>query len=522
MDGRLMLVSDKAVRSLALMLVLILFSTGLSYAQFRRRYHGIDLDFPPKRCSMKLMGVEVSDVLRAFADQYNLNLVISSEVSGKIDLILNNVPIKEAFLTILRSAKLVYIKEGDIFRIMSLEKLSEENKLTESSLDMETRIFRPQYASAYRLAESMKNLLSKREGAFIDADDRTNSIVVKDLPEKLDEMGTLSKMLDVEKVTSIMPMSTEIFELKFLDIKEAGKNLGSILSAGGKIEINEKTNSLIVSDIPENMAQIKLLLQKLDKPSRQVFIEAKIVETSKGFMRAFGIQWGGYYKDGPPSGKAFPKVTITGTASGETLLDTTQNFAVNLPMSNVASYGGIGLTFGHLTDKVLLDIQLDAMEDTGEGRILSTPKIVTLDNTKAIIETGARVPYQTIELDVAQEKTVNIEYVEALTRLEVTPHITSDNRIKMKITADKDRPDFSKTIAGNPLISRKGASTELIVKDGESAVIGGLAISDTFESQGKIPWFADIPLIGNFFKNSFKSKTYDELLIFITPHIIEN
>lgn len=517
-----MSVSDRTVSSLALVLVLILFCTGSSYSQLRRRYHGIDLDLPQKRCSMELMGVEVSDVLRAFADQYKLNMVIDSGVSGKIDLVLNNVPIKEAFLTILRSARLAYIKEGKIFRIMSLEKLTEENKLRESSLEMETQVFRPRYASAFRLSESMKNLLSKRDGSFIDADDRTNSIVVKDTLQKLDEMKKLFKLLDVEKVTDVRPVSTEIIELKFIDTKETWKNVSSLLSDVGKVEVNEKTNSLIVSDIPETIAQIKTLIQKLDKPSRQVHIEAKIVETTKNFIKALGIQWGGYYTDGPPSGKNFPKVALSGVATGGSLTPTEETFAVNLPMLNVPSYGGIGLSLGHLTNKVLLDIQLNTMEEKGEGRILSTPKIVTLDNTKAIIETGARVPYQTVEIDTAKEKTVNIEYVEALTRLEVTPHITSDNRIKMKILADKDRPDFSKTVGGNPLISRKGAMTELIVKDGEATVIGGLSVSDTSESKGSVPWFADLPLIGKLFKNSFKTKSYDELLIFITPHIIEN
>ncbi|MGA1790707.1 MAG: type IV pilus secretin PilQ [bacterium] len=506
---------------IALLLFLSMFLSVFSFAQIRRRYHGIDLDFPQKRCSMEIHGAEVSDVLRTFADQYRLNLVLSSDVSGKIDLILNQVPVDQAFLTILRSSKLAYVKEGDVYRIMSLEKLASENELREKSIQMETRIFRPDYASAKRLAESMTKILSKREDAFIDADERTNSIVVKDIPEKLEEMQTLFRLLDVEKVTAVRPIKTEVVQLKFADTEEMGRNVGSLLSESGKVEINKKTNSLIISDLPENLGQVRTLISDIDHPSRQVLIEARVVETSRNFSKALGIQWGGSYTDGPPSGKSFPKTTLTG-AAGETGAVGTENFAVNLPIAGGVSYGGIGINLGHLRDKVLLDIQLNAMEDKGEGRILSTPKIATLDNTKAVIEIGSRIPYRALEEGTTEERNYTVKYTDAFTKLEVTPHITSDDRIKMKINADKDRADFSQTVDGNPLISRKGAETELIVKDGETTVIGGLYISENQESRSAVPWFADLPLIGVLFRNKFKTNTYDELLIFITPHILSN
>jgi type IV pilus secretin PilQ/predicted competence protein len=503
---------------LAVMLILSMCFAVSSYARLRRRYHGIDLDLPKKRCSMEIRGADVADVLRTFADQYNLNFVLSSDVSGKIDLILKKVPVDQAFLTILRTAKLAYIKEGKIYRIMSLEKMAEENKLREESIQMETRIFRPNYASATRLAGSMKNILSKRDGAFVDADQRTNAIVVKDISQKLDEMEALYHLLDVEKVTAVRPVKTEVIKLKFIDSKEMGKNIKSLLSKAGRVEINTKTNSLIISDLPENLAQIETLIEDIDKPSRQVLIEARIVETTKNFRKALGIQWGGRYTDGPPSGKLFPKTTITGIAGAAT-----ENFAVNLPISEANPYGGIGISLGHLKDKILLDIQLTAMEDKGEGRVLSAPRIATLDNTKALIEIGTRIPYLVRDEDEQYADDYDLEYVDAFTRLNVTPHITSDNRIKMKIVADKDSPDFSRAeVLGHPWISRKGAETELIVKDGETTVIGGFSITNTSESQSAVPWFADLPLIGVLFKNKSRSKNYDELLIFITPHIIEN
>ncbi|MGA1841351.1 MAG: type IV pilus secretin PilQ [bacterium] len=506
---------------LAVMLFLLMCLAVSSYAQLRRRYHGIDLDFPMKRCSMEIRGADVADVLRTFADQYKLNLILGSDVSGKIDLILNKVPVDQAFLTILRTAKLAYIKEGKIYRIMSLEKMAEENRLREESVEMETRVFRPNYASAKRLADSMKNILSKREGAFIDADERTNTIVIKDISQKLDEMEALFRLLDIEKVTTVRPVKTEVITLKFADAEEMGKNIKALLSEAGKVEVNQKKNSLIILDLPENLGQIKTLVNEIDMPSRQVLIEARVVETTKNFIKDLGIQWGGKYTTGPPSGKLFPRTTITGVA-GDLTSEVTENFAVNLPISGGTSYGGIGVSLGHLKDKYFLDIQLNAMESEGEGRVLSNPRIATMDNTEALIEIGSKIPFLVREEQTDEVDTYRVVYEDAFTTLEVVPHITADGRIKMKINASKDRPDFSKTVLGYPLISRKGAETELIVKDGETAVIGGLSISDKSEVQNEVPWFADLPLIGILFKSKFKSNNYDELLIFITPHIIEN
>ena len=282
--------SKRVLCCLAVMLFLFMCFADSSYAQLRRRYHGIDLDFPNKRCSMEIRGADVADVIRTFADQYKLNLVLGSDVSGKIDLILNKVPVDQAFLTILRTAKLAYIKEGKIYRIMSLEKMADENRLREESIQMETRIFRPNYASATRLAASMRNILSKREGAFVDADQRTNTIVVKDISQKLDEMEALYRLLDVEKVTAVRPVNTDVIKLKFVDPKEMGGNVKALLSKSGRVEINTKMNSLIISDFPENLAQIEALIEDIDKPSRQVLIEARIVETTKNFSKTLGIQ----------------------------------------------------------------------------------------------------------------------------------------------------------------------------------------------------------------------------------------
>ncbi|MGA1796453.1 MAG: type IV pilus secretin PilQ [bacterium] len=506
-----------------LILVLALGSAVCISAQQRRRYHGIDLDLPQRRCSMEIRGADVADVLRTFADQYNLNLVLGEDVIGRIDLVLNQVPVDDAFLTILRSAKLAYVREGDIYRIMSLEKLANENELREKSIRMETRVFKPSYASAKRLAESMKNILSRRESAFIEADERTNAIVAKDIPEKLDEMETLFRLLDVENVTAIRPVKTEVVSLKFVEPQEMGKNVQSMLSAAGKVEINTKTNSLIISDLPENLGQIRQLVESIDQPSRQVLIEARVVETTKGFSRALGIQWGGTYYDGTTRIMGTASVsTGDGTTATTTAATTTEEpFAVNLPIHGGSSYGGIGLTTALIDGKFNLDVRLNAMEENGEGRILSTPRIATLDNTQALIEIGSRVPYRALE-EGTEERNYTVKYTDALTRLEVTPHITSDKRIKMKINADKDRPDWSRTVDGNPLISRKGAQTELIVRDGETTVIGGLAISENQESRQEVPLFSKIPLIGALFRNKFKTDSYDELLIFITPHIIEN
>jgi len=219
----------------------------------------------------------------------------------------------------------------------------------------------------------------------------------------------------------------------------------------------------------------------------------------------------------------WPKnVTYGGSASsfpsGTDVLSSTGSlygYAVNMPLSGTPT-GGIGLSLGSLLlDRLSLDIQLSSMEDSGKGRILSTPRITTLDNNEAIIQSGSKIPYQTIS-----NNTITTTFVDAQIKLTVTPHITTDNMVSMKIIADKSEPNFGRQVNGMPEIIERKASTEMIVADGETTVIGGLYKSTRNTSRRKVPWFADLPIIGHLFRTDAKQDTYEELLIFITPKIV--
>ncbi|MGA1869249.1 MAG: secretin N-terminal domain-containing protein [bacterium] len=513
---------NKKLINVFIFLFIFYCGTYSSESSLRRRYHGADLDLPETECSMQIKGAEISDVLRAFGQEYNLNLVISSDITGKIDLMLSNISIKDAFLSILKNNDLGYIKEGDVYCILPMATIREQKTLQTESIPMDTRIFRLKNISVQRVESAVKGLGSKREGTCVEIEKQTNSVIVKDTPNVLEDMSNLLVQLDIKEVSHIQPLQTSIIETKFIKAEDIGKNIREILSSEGKLEINSQTNSLIISDVPANINHITSLIHQLDTPRHQIVIEARIVETTKNFSQELGIQWGGHYVDGPPSNKAFPQVTVTGNSGP----NSESGYAVNLPAGiNLDYYGGIGVSLGHLKNKFLLDVKLSAMEYNGEGKILSTPKVVTMDNIMAVIEGGSRIPYLTYDITDG-EREMTVEYQDVLTRLEVTPHVINLNekkkKIKMEISAIKENADFTTTVQGYPIIDKSSAETELIVEDGETAVIGGLYSTEVNESKRGLPWFANLPFIGWLFRSKYNRSAYDELLIFITPHIIKN
>ena len=198
-----------------------------------------------------------------------------------------------------------------------------------------------------------------------------------------------------------------------------------------------------------------------------------------------------------------------------------QGFGVNFPVSSedMAAAGGVGalgLLFGKIGDKIL-EIQLTALQKEGKLNILSSPSITTIDNQTAIIESGREVPFQT----VSAEGNIQIEWKKAVLKLEVTPHVIDGKMLKMKIVTNKDELDFTRTVSGNPIIITKKAETNLILLDGQTTVIGGLTKEKNSDSESGIPGIKDIPVLGHFFKTTSKGTEMEEVLIFITPHILE-
>jgi type IV pilus assembly protein PilQ len=306
-------------------------------------------------------------------------------------------------------------------------------------------------------------------------------------------------------------MSTELIPVNYATAKDLEFQVKEILTDRGTVTVDERTNMLVVKDIRSTIDEATELVTSLDTRTPQVLIEARIVEASANFTRELGVIWGGSATKAHGN-RENPKGTST--VSGGLLGTDT---LINLPVD--AARGAI--SFGWLSDTAglrSLDVTLQALEDSGHGKVISSPRIATLDNTEAYVERGDRIPY----LKITEEGTVTTEFIEANLKLTVTPHVTNDGNIKLKIKASNDEPDFDRTVNFVPTIKKKEAVTEVLVRDNDIIVIAGVYDIDEGTAQRGIPFFSRIPVFGWLFK--FERKTYikEDLLIFISPRVLKD
>lgn len=414
-----------------------------------------------RRISLDLQDADLVNVLRLFGELANLNMILSPDVKGKVTVRLVNIPWDQAMEIILKMNGLGYGIEDNILRIASMSALAKE------------------------------------------ADDE---IRTKEARKKAEDL-----------ITRIIPINYSTASAIETTIKKS-------LSARGETVVDARTNTLIVKDIPRNVDDVALLIRQLDKPTPQIMIEARIVEASLNFNRTLGVQWGGNFNAGAatgnPTGLQFPNsIGVTGGPTMGAVPSGQGNYFVNMPAPAGAGTGGgaIGFSFGSLSKAFNLDLVLSALESTGEGKVISTPRVSALDNKEAKIEQGVSIPFATSSSGGA----TNVQFVDAKLSLAVTPHATPDNKIFMKIQVTKNAPDTSLLGAGGqPSIRKNEAQTEILLADGETAVIGGILILDRGQTVTKVPFFADIPLIGWLFKSKAVREEKRELLIFITPRVV--
>jgi type IV pilus assembly protein PilQ len=432
---------------------------------------------PTKRVTLRMHNVDINVILRAMAQAANQNILIKSGVKGQSSIHINNEPWDEAFRGILRTNGLVYTWEGNIIRVMTVEDMELDIKLASTverrrSQKLVTMIVNVDFAEANKLKESVKELLTK---------------------------------------------------------DSAGKPRGSV-------NVDEHTNALIIQATREDLERIKPMLEKLDKPIPQITIKANIVEATKETARDLGVQWGGIYGNtinrnsyfitpggsggttgtSPLAGSYTPTFGATGIGG--------QGNAVNFPIdpTKIAAAGGagsLGLLFGTIGGS-FLEMQLQALQRDGKLNILSSPSITTLDSQTAFTENGERVPYvatSTTGGTITQE----VKFEDAVLRLEVTPHVIDGKNLKMKIKVKKDEVDTTRTVQGNPYIIKKQTESTLIVQDGETIVISGLTKQRTLGENTGIPGLKDIPGLGWLFAADTQAKSFQEVLVFITPHILK-
>jgi type IV pilus assembly protein PilQ len=346
---------------------------------------------------------------------------------------------------------------------------------------------------------------------IITLEDKDKTLKLLEAEEKIK-----SKKREIEMVA---PLVTQIINIDYADASKLKKNLEMFLterSEGkslGSVMVDEHTNSLIIQAIPEDIESMIFLIDELDKPTPQILIEAHIVETSREMARELGVQWGGLYYNSDTGSWLAPDVNPANP------LPPAAGYVSNFPIdATKAAIEGSGLALGYISTigDSILSLQLTALEEEGKLEILSSPSITTLDNQTALIKSGEEAPYQTVV-----DFEVNIQYKEAALSLEVTPHVIEGEILKMKVKTSKDELDFSRTVLGNPTVITKLAETNVILFDGQTMVIGGLSKDKKGKRESGVPVLKDIPLIGYLFKGTGDSKSNEELLIFITPHILK-
>jgi type IV pilus assembly protein PilQ len=416
--------------------------------------HPISLDF---------QGADLRAVLRGFSEISGLNMVIDPDVQGTVDIILNDVPWDQALDVILRGNQLDYTVDGTIVRIARVDTLRKEQD------------------SRQALAKSAA------------------------------DAGTLAVRtfsLSYARASAAAPL-----------VKKAA------LSARGDVQIDDRTNTLIITDLPGKLDTVSALLSTIDRAEPQVEVEARIVQTTRDFARAVGIQWGLNGRVMPDVGNttslAFPNQgTLGGRLGSQGSTDprasaTEQtSTAVKLGVNDANS--AIGLALGAVNGAFNLDIALSALERTGKGRVLSTPRLTTQNNIEAEVAQGIQIPIQTVA-----NNTVTVSFKDAVLVLKVTPQITAANTVIMKITIENATPDFSRQVNGIPPIDTQRANTQVQINDGSTTVIGGIFVSQEQSSNDKTPVLYRVPLLGWLFKRDRVEDSSRELLIFITPRILK-
>jgi type IV pilus assembly protein PilQ len=426
-----------------------------------------------RKISLDFKDADIKNILRLIAEVSNFNIITAEDVSGKITMRLVDVPWDQALDVILQARSLGMTQIGNVIRIAPMETLTRE---------------------------SQARLEAKRA------------------KERLEDL-----------VTELIPVS-------YATAKDITAQIKGVLSDRGDVKVDERTNILIIKDIPRNIPGVKNLVKSLDAKTPQVLIEARIVEANLTFQRELGVSWGfETYTEAKKShgdlrsqyivggGMSTPSTT-PGATLGTTLGSSTSR-VIDLPAVARAGAGAAPGTSGVIEFLMTsiyglreLDIAISAHENKGEVKIISSPKIATLHNKEASIEQGLRIPYRKL----TTEGTVTTDFIDANLKLTVTPLVTNDGNIKMSIKAKKDAPDQSIVVDGVPSIDKKEAITEVLIKDNGVVVIAGVYSIEKSEGVEGIPLLSKIPLLGWLFKREAKEDKRKDLLIFISPKIIKD
>ncbi|MCF8113650.1 MAG: type IV pilus secretin PilQ [Desulfotignum sp.] len=461
---------------------------------------------PEMPLTMHMNNVSLPALLRTLAKIADLNMIINDSITGQTQLVVNESPWDQVFTTLLESSGLAYDWSGDILQVFGVEDYKKRQSLLEAR-------------SSYENAKT-KQMLARQQ--LEDQKRMQEPLITKIVNIRYANLESMQKNLNqylaVTRYEPVLALDPSSGDAMMPDILSgAGKR--SDPGKQGSIMMDQGTSSLIIHASRSDINKLMPVIRQLDRPVKQVWIEAHIVEAESSTGKALGIQWGGLANTKTSSDK---QISVGGDISpfGQALQDDAFYEPVDGNVVSLPMIGQTGINLGIMAQKMgsyVLYTQLMALQEDGVLNILSKPSITTQNHQKAVIKSGKEIPYQTVEDDE-----VSIEWKEAVIKLEVTPHVIDDKIVRLEILTHKDELDFSSPINGNPTIITKNAETSVTLLDGQTTVIGGLNKEKNNNSEKGVPGLKDVPGLGWLFKNMSKDKEMEELLIFITPHILEN
>jgi type II secretory pathway component GspD/PulD (secretin) len=450
-----------------------------------------------QKISLDIKGMDILDVLKMFSQRASINIVAGKNVTGRVTMFLKDVDVWEAFEIIILANGLAYERKGEIINVMTQRdyeliygrKFAEKKQLLTLPL---------KYAKATTLAQVLNQVKSKIGTVVID--ESSDTLIIMDIPDKLNQMKQIVKDLD-------RPLETKVFNLNYAQAEEINSKIQELVTKGiGSVRIDERTNKIVITDYREKMPEIEKVISAFDEKSRQVLIDAQIVEiTPQRDEFKMGVDWDYWIKKNLRIASSLPmgtenKLSI-GTAAG------------NLSVAEKGEYKGV----------------LDLLRTIGKTKILSSPRIMAINNQEAKILVGTKEVYLTET--VSQPGTgstvtaTQVNFVDVGVQLYVTPTINEEGFITMKIrpvisSAEYREIKSEDKVSEVPIVSTSEAETQVLVKDGVTIMIAGLKKDKKEKEVKKIPVFGDIPLLGYLFRSTKDVVTKTELVIFLTPHIV--
>jgi MSHA biogenesis protein MshL len=455
----------------------------------------------PELISLDLKGMDIRDVLKILAQKSGLNIVADSSVKGMVTLYIKDVTIMDALDTVISTNNLAYEQSGSLIRIMN-DRDYEMMYGKRFNDKTKTEIIKLNYANAQEIASAL-NQIKTSVGKVI-SDDVSSTIVLIDSPENIDKMKKLISQMDI-------PLITEVFPLDYAKAELLKDKISEIISKGaGSVKFDERTNKLVVKDTQQKVEDIRKVIDAFDEKTRQVLIDANIVQVTLSDKFSYGIDWANVAKLGD--------IKLT----GDTVLST--------GLSNTTPSTFTIATTGHHATTIISLLKI-----YGKTNVLSRPRVMVINNQEAKILVGAKEVYVTSEVTTTSggtyHTTDHVQFVDVGVRLGVIPTINKQGFITLKIKPEVSNADATKTVQlknpdGStrtivPYVTTSEVETSVMIKDNTTIIIGGLMKDTIVNNKEKVPFLGDVPLIGKLFSTIGKSKEKTELVIFLTPHIIE-